>query len=88
LIFTTTRPHPSQYEDNTIVLPHKIKYRLTGIFALDVGIDLLEEGEIFLLGYDYSEYKNKKDTKKRKVTHFYQEQIEHRGIGHAEYYCS
>ncbi len=86
LIFTTTRPHPSQYEDNTIVLPHLISYRLTGIFALEMGCDVLEEGEIFLLGYDYSEDKKKEDSKKRPMTHFYQEQIEHRGIGKAKYY--
>ena len=86
LILTTERPHPSQYEDNTLILPHKIQYRLTGILALDIGCNLLEEGEIFLLGFDYSEYKKKKDSKKRPVTHFYQGQIEHRGIGQSKYY--
>ncbi len=86
LILTTERPHPSQYEDNTIVLPHKVEYRLAGILALKVGIELLREGELFLLGYDFSEYKNKKDNKKRPITHFYQGQIEHRGIGKAQYY--
>lgn len=87
--------HP---EPNTIMLKTKAdKYRrdirngiwkssLTGIFALSLGIYLLDVGEIFLLGYDYSG--QGKDEKGRAVTHFYQDDITHRGTGKINYYDS
>ena len=76
LIVSCNRPHPSILEDNTILV--KKNYMLSGIFAINVGMRLLEEGEIFLLGYDYSAINNK--------THFYQGEINHRGIGKDNYY--
>jgi len=52
LIVSCKRPQPSIWEDNTILMDRS--YRLSGILAIDVGIKILEEGEIYLLGYDYS----------------------------------
>jgi len=52
LIVTCTRPHPSEWEANTILVDKN--YRLSGILAIDIGIKILGEGEIYLLGYDYS----------------------------------
>lgn len=84
---------------NTIMLPPIAKYyrniangiyksSLCGLFALTLGIYLLDEGEIFLLGYDYSG--QGKDEKNRTITHFYQEDktIRHRGIGKINYYTT
>ena len=76
LVVSCNRPHPSNWGKNTILVDKN--YMLSGILAIDVGMQLLEEGEIYLLGFDYSKQKNK--------THFYQGQIEHRGIGIDEYY--
>jgi len=78
LVLIPSRPHPSIYEANTLAIYSTSDYRLSGIFALDVGLHLLDEGEVFLLGYDYGTINNK--------THFYQGQIEHRGIGKSQYY--
>lgn len=75
LIITVSRPHPSNYEKNTILINKN--FALSGILALDIGI-LLEPKEIFLLGFDFGALNNK--------THFYQGEIEHRGIGKAQYY--
>lgn len=99
---------------NTILLPPIAKYHrdvthgvykasLAGLFTLSLAIHLLDEGEIFLLGYDYGEarksdfekyIKNRvefsnvvlKDKRNRAITHFYQGDIEHRGIGKTNYY--
>ncbi len=60
------------------------KSSLVGLFALSLAIYLLDEGEIFLLGYDNSA--QEKDNKNRPNTHFYQGEIEHRGIGKINYY--
>lgn len=76
LIITCARPHPSKWEKNTMLINKN--FMLSGILALKVGMDILEEGEIFLLGYDYSKQNNK--------THFYQGDIKHRGIGGDKYY--
>lgn len=87
--------HP---EPNTIMLMTKAdKYRrdirngvwkssLTGIFALSLGIHLLDVGEIFLLGYDYCAIGKSK--RSENLTHFYQEEIQHRGTGRTNYYDS
>lgn len=85
-------------ESNTILLKTKAdKYRrdirnglwkssLTGIFTLSLAIYLLNVGEIFLLGYDYSALgKNKRS---EPLTHFYQDKIQHRGTGRTNYYDS
>ena len=60
------------------------KSNLCGIFALSLAIYLLDEGEIYLLGYDYGA--TKKDKDKKFLTHFYQGQIKHRGIGKVNYF--
>jgi len=60
------------------------KSNLVGIFALTLGIHLLDEGEIYLLGYDYGA--KGQDEKGRPKTHFYQGDIKHRGIGKVNYY--
>ena len=64
------------------------KSSLVGLFALTLGIFFLDEGEIYLLGYDYGA--QGKDGKKRNRTHFYQEDTKHahRGIGKVNYYNS
>jgi len=76
LVVSCNRLHPSIWEDNTILVNKN--YMLSGILALDVGMRVLEEGEIFLLGYDYSAINSK--------THFYQNTINHRGVGKDDYY--
>ena len=60
------------------------KSNLCGIFALSLAIYLLDEGEIYLLGYDYGATKRTKDG--RALTHFYQGKINHRGIGNVNYF--
>jgi len=81
---------------NTILLPASnskydrdllcgvYKASLVGIFALSLAIKILDKGEIYLLGYDYSG--QGKDNKGRANTHFYQGEINHRGIGKINYY--
>ena len=99
---------------NTILLKNSSKYdrtlnkgvykaSLVGLFALSLGINLLDVGEIYLLGFDYGELRKKDFTKfasspkelhdlsyidkeGRKITHFYQGDIKHRGIGKTSYY--
>ena len=98
---------------NTIDLPTATSYtrdlkggtysaELTGIFALSVGIFLVDVGTIYLLGYDFGEYHTKNiedkpltqenfdtvtyDNHKRLITHFYQGKFNHRGIGKTSYY--
>jgi len=61
------------------------KSSLAGLFALSLSIYLLDEGEIFLLGFDYGDNGNK-DKNNRAYTHFYQGDIHHRGIGKINYY--
>jgi len=60
--------------------------KLCGIYSLSLAIYLLDEGEIFLLGYDSGAINKNLDDKKRKITHWYQNKIEHRGIGKTNYY--
>jgi len=95
-----TKPHQKNKLDNQIMLKINSKgtrdlkngvYKgsLTGIFALSLGIHLLDVGEIFLLGYDFgsSEVLTMKDGKTKKpITHFYQDEIKHRGVGKVNYY--
>lgn len=88
--------HKLKIYKNTILLPVGNTYTrdlskgvykgsLVGIFALSLAIHLLDEGEIFLLGYDFGKLNNEiKD--KRWITHFYQGEIRHRGIGKINYY--
>jgi len=61
------------------------KSSLAGIFSLSLGIHLLDKGEIFLLGHDYSD-NGTKDKNGKLNTHFYQGEINHRGIGKCNYY--
>lgn len=113
LIIGNKKPVKNQLS-STILLPSISKYyrdikhgvyksSLSGLFALSLAIYLLDEGEIFLLGYDYGEMRKSdftkfmkncvelgkimvKDKKNRALTHFYQGDIEHRGIGKINYY--
>jgi len=82
---------------NTVLLPCSGKFNanlkegvykgsLTGLFALTLTSHLLDTGEIFLLGYDEGSVNNNLDSKNRKITHWYQNEIEHRGIGKTSYY--
>jgi len=62
---------------------------LCGYFGLTITANILNKlthgGEIYLLGYDFGDA-GKTDNKGRAITHFYQGQIEHRGIGLIKYY--
>jgi hypothetical protein len=60
--------------------------RLCGIYTLSLGIYLLDEGEIFLLGYDNGTISKTVDEKRRPISHWYQGEIEHRGVGKCSYY--
>ncbi len=82
---------------NTIVIRDTAKYdrnltlgiykaSLVGLYALSLAIYLLDEGEIYLLGYDYDSQGRDKD--KNFLTHFYQGDFRHRGIGKVNYYQS
>ena len=79
------------------------KASLVGLYALSLAIYLLDEGEVFLLGFDYGEARKSdyekfakspqeldklmfKDKQNRPLTHFYQGEINHRGIGKINYY--
>jgi hypothetical protein len=66
------------------------KASLVGIFALTLSIYLLEEGEIFLLGYDFGGKNTDRDKRGRINTHFYQStekgSLQHRGFGKVNYY--
>jgi len=60
---------------------------LCGLFSLSLGINLLDKGEIFLLGYDHTNSSNgEKDKNGKLLTHFYQGKLNHRGIGKVNYY--
>jgi hypothetical protein len=61
------------------------KSSLVGLFALSLAIYLLDEGEVYLLGYDYGG-RPEKDKKGRSLTHFYQGQLDHRGVGKTKFY--
>lgn len=73
------------------------KCSLSGIFALSLAINLLDyaEGntEIYLLGYDNGpaiHCENGEivtDSKNRPLTHWYQDEFEHRGTGKINWYC-
>ena len=65
------------------------KSSLCGMFALSVALWLMRDipnAEIFLLGYDYGVITDDRDENKKEITHFYQGEIEHRGIGKTNYY--
>ena len=79
---------PSAFKHNRNIISGVYKSSLVGLFALTLGIYLLDVGEIFLLGYDYGGRKIPNQTKQK--THFYQNdgKIRHRGIGKVNYYLS
>jgi len=76
---------------------------LCGIWALSLGIYLLDEGEIFLLGYDFGEVRtekqeeqlghigeiiriSQKDKEGQPLTHYYQGEVKHNGVGRVNWY--
>lgn len=98
---------------NTIDLPTATRYfrdlsggtyspDLCGLFALSLGIYLIDKGTIYLLGYDFGGYHKSNiedkpltmadksilalDTHKRPLTHFYQGERNHRGTGKVSFY--
>lgn len=84
-------------QPNTIIIPSNSVYnrdlkggchsaKLCGIYSLSLGIYLLDEGDLFLLGYDLGAIKKELDDKKRKITHWYQGKKDHRGVGKVSYY--
>jgi len=68
------------------------KSALSGIFTLSIAIYLLDkmegnEKEVYLLGYDFSgQGEIIKNGKKIPLTHFYQNELTHRGTGKTNYY--
>jgi len=60
--------------------------KLSGIYALTLMIHLLSTGNLYLLGFDNGAITKDLDSKKRKITHWYQGQTEHRGVGKVSYY--
>lgn len=66
------------------------KASLSGLFALSLGIKFMSfeqtNPEIYLLGYDYSKAAHLVDSKGRPVSHWYQEDFEHRGTGKVNWY--
>lgn len=90
-----TKNHPPKYTlPNMIIINSSDKFdrtlingaykgALTGIYSLSLAIHLLDIGEIFLLGYDFG-YQKIKD--KVALTHWYQGQLHHKGIGKVNYY--
>jgi len=95
-----TKLQPTKNHQNEIQIPTFSNYNrdiqkgiwkgsLTGIYALTLGIYLLDEGEIFLLGYDFGDISGIKKPKEEKaLTHFYQGTFNHRGVGRVGYYNS
>jgi len=76
---------PKPYPQNKGVYSAK----LVGLFALTLAIYLIQEGTIYLLGYDGGSVLNEqKDQKNRILTHYYQEEgnIKHNGIGRVNWY--
>lgn len=71
------------------------KASLSGLFALSLAIKLIDRGIespiIYLCGYDYGpiikDGKMAVDSKGRAITHFYQNDFAHRGIGKINWYC-
>ena len=89
----------NKIHSNTIMLPAISQYNrdikrgvykasLCRIFALTLAISLLEVGEIYLLGYDLGGDDKTKDKRGKIITHFYQGEINHGGIGKVCYYKS
>ena len=66
---------------------------LVGLFTLSLGVYLLEEGSrIFLLGYDNGQYKDSEGNLcvqgNIPLTHWYQGELYHRGIGRLNWYTA
>lgn len=95
-----TKDHPSKYMlpnmvilkttgeyDRNLINKKVYKGALTGIYSLTLAINLIDEGEVFLLGYDFCGI-GTTDQKKNKVatTHWYQGKLHHKGIGKISYY--
>lgn len=76
--------------DNTILLPKKYRENLTGLFALKLAEMLMENGNFYLLGFDFSrqpipEDKSKYNPESDLQIHYYND-INHRGVGLTGYY--
>jgi hypothetical protein len=83
--------------DKAITLKSSLKYNrdcedgiysstLAGLYALSLFIKVLDEGEIYLLGYDYGTVTGDCDKHNKLLTHWYQGEVEHRGIGKVNWY--
>lgn len=62
------------------------KSSLAGLFSLSLMIYLLNKGTLFLIGFDHGNINGKKDKNNKFITHSYQGEINHRGIGKINYY--
>lgn len=77
--------------DNTILLDKKYKRNLTGVFAIDLALKLMDRGTIYLLGFDWNRRLNlpEKDPnynpKSNLQIHYYND-VKHRGMGYVGYY--
>lgn len=92
-----TKKQPIKNHKNELQIPTQSNYirnivngiykgALTGIYALTLGVYLLDVGEIYLLGYDFGS--QEKTSAGKPLTHFYQGTINHRGVGKVNYYNS
>lgn len=95
------KSHSMKVLPNTIMLNAGAKYNrdlkngvfkasLCGLFSLSLGIHLLDKGNLFIIGFDYGNIGNEKDSDNKFRTHYYQEDEKrtHRGIGRINYYCT
>lgn len=83
-------PNKDYYRD---LLPGIYSSTLAGLFSLSLGINLIEKGNIYLLGYDYGQLKDENgkgllDKDGKILTHWYQGDILHRGIGKINWYSA
>lgn len=85
-----------KWNDNTIILNDSSRYTrdlskgvykrfLAGIFSLSLAIYLLDVGTIYLLGYDSGDL-GQLASNGKKLTHFYQEDLKHKGSGKVRLY--
>ena len=78
--------------DNTILIDKKYREPLTGILALKLAEILMENGTIYLLGFDFTRQgipkdKSKYDPNSELSIHYYsKDEINHRGVGFTGYY--
>jgi hypothetical protein len=59
---------------------------LSGVFALSIAVNFFHDCDIFLLGFDFGTISNAKDKEGKEITHHYQGELAHIGVGRTDYY--